>query len=67
MARHRRTSRNAQLASDIINGYTDPTAFAEQFGDEQSTRSHVRTRLEETEIRRPAPMFPAVSFGAGAI
>jgi hypothetical protein len=60
-------SRNAQLASDIINGYTDPAAFAEQFGDEQITRSHVRARLEEAESRRPAPMFPAVPFGVGAI
>jgi hypothetical protein len=60
-------SQNGGLASDIVNGYTDPGAFATQFGGEASTRAHVRARLEEAEIRRPATMFPAVPFGVGAI
>jgi hypothetical protein len=58
-------SQNGGLASDIVNGYTDSGAFAAQFGDEESTRAHVRARLEEAEIRRPATMFPAVPFGVG--
>lgn len=60
-------SRNAQLASDVINGYTDPVSFARRFGDEGCARDHVRARLEGSDRRRPEPIFPAIPFGAGAI
>ena len=39
-------SQNARLASDIINGYTDPASFAKWMKDEKSAKEHVEMRME---------------------
>ncbi len=48
-------SRSTNLASDIINGYTDPVAFASWMKDEKTANAHVHSRLAEVGGRQVAP------------
>jgi hypothetical protein len=50
-------SRSAELASDIINGYTDPVAFARWMKDERTAQAHVRMRIEEAKREDPEPLL----------
>jgi hypothetical protein len=38
-------SRCEELASDIVNGYTDPVAFAQWMKDEPSAQAHLKMRI----------------------
>lgn len=46
-------SRSPKLASDIINGYTDPVAFARWMKDEPTAQAHFRIRIEEAKREDP--------------
>jgi hypothetical protein len=50
-------SRSAELASDIINGYTDPVAFARWMKDEPTAQAHVRMRIVEAKREDTEPLL----------
>jgi len=38
------------LASDIINGYSDPVSFADWMADEDSAKEHIRMRVKDQKL-----------------